>query len=296
MGLIRIWIKKLLIHCDMRYLLYSSLFVIVLLLTSCEEDVVDMESTESNLSVDGTYNYSLQFNAPYPRYNEEDSTRATESGEWEDGDIVHIYLDSPMRVYADAIYHANNHTWQLSCDKQLVNIDSAPCVVWYGKQIADEWGDYSFCSAFYSDKGIYSVEGTEIHVNVKLKPYGSRIRFYNEDVEFWDVTGYRSIRVDIRNSYYMNQINNSYTTPFSFSYENYVVNSHFEPTGYGYSNYHVLLVGKDTREISISYLNSNKEPLHFSRYFDDNILKEGESGCFTIPTEKNLRGWTLTNY
>lgn len=281
----------------MRYIIYSFYIFIGLLLASCEENVVIVESTELNSPIEGTYSYSLHFDAPYPHYDGEDATRATEAGEWEDGDEVYIYLDNPIRAYAKAVYNATIGTWVLNCDKQLVDAASATCIVWYGKQNTqrdhhDAGYEYkSLSSAFYSKNGSFSVDNNKVYINVTLKPYGCRIRLFNEDVAL----RYNSVNTIIYNVKFLSGMNLSFSSPFSYYQETepYSQVWYFDIEDSNYSRYHVLELSKEAREIILSYWNTDLNYCQFSRYFDDNILKEGESGCYTLPTRDNPRGWTV---
>ena len=57
----------------------------------------------------------------------------------------------------------------------------------------------------------------------------------------------------------------------------------------GYTDYFVGDADVNCTVIAIKNENTGES---FSHYFDNNTLKQGESGCFTIPTSSDLHGWT----
>lgn len=290
----RTWINHLATHYEMKYLLRSFFFIIALLLTSCKEDVAVEELAKPNPSLDGIYSYSLQFDAPYPHYEGENTTRATDAGEWEDGDIVYMYLDTPNNAYAQATYTRQTDTWTIESDKQFINAFESNCVVWFGRYPEEE-PEYKYLSeAFLCQNGSYNIENESVIVSASLKPYGRRLRFINPDDQ------------EIQGSFSFSGFTNSFGPLVSISPKD--KNKPFNKEKYGSflyfsfndsktTNYIVYEIGEDTRMVELYYgwndwHNSNT----FRRYFDDHSLLFGESGVFSIPTRENLRGWTFISY
>lgn len=290
----RSWINHLATHYEMKYLLRSFFFVLSLLLTSCKEDAAVEELAEPNPSIDGIYSYSLQFDAPYPHYDGENTTRATEAKGWEDGDIVYMYLDTPNNAYAQATYSSQTETWTIECDKQLIDATESNCVVWHGRYPEEEL-EYEYLSeAFLCQKGSYNIENESVIVSASLKPYGRRLRFANPDNQEIQgsfslngfTTSFRPLVSISPNDKNMPFLKDKYSSTLNFIFNNSKS-----------TNYIVYEIGEDTRMVELQYGWNNWHNYNtFRRYFDDHSLFFGESGVFSIPTRENLRGWTLTSY
>lgn len=262
--------------------------VVICILTACSCE----EFTDENVLAENSY--ALHFDVTYSPYKGEDNTRATDAGEWKDVDTVYVYLDSPIRAYAIAIYDKPNNHWTFRCNKKLVDTSFAGCTIWTGNTNTY----YSLASAYYTDEGCYSVSGESITLNATLKPYQRRIRFRYEKSDYLPDSG-MPIYVDFDGGHkafkYVNEKN--MITPFGgYSFKYYHDTSDNISCGVnglqGYSDYAVFSLEEDVRTIRVGYRYKGTM-YYYTRYFDDNTLKFGESGCYTLPNMDNSEGWTF---
>lgn len=277
----------------MKYILHSLFLLLVSLLASCGEDAIITESAESNSSIEGTYTYSLQFDAPYPHYDGEDATRATEAGVWEDGDVVYItFSNGESPAIGKAVYSSSTATWDLSSDMKLVNGRGQSCSVLYScpeglESNSLQLDDDNYCTmgtplskAFRDENGEYDVIDSHVVIRARLVPVGKRLRFKGGTPGSKIVISGNDLRFICG---YNVKDNNIITTGASVE---------LEIGADGYSDYMLLSIGDKCREIRLEFDFGNRISCYY-RYFDGNSLIEGESGCFTIPNLSALYGWTI---
>lgn len=278
----------------MKYVLHTLSFVIAVLLVSCGDDATVIESTESTPSNDGTFSYSLQFDAPYPHYDGEDVTRATDAGEWEDGDVVYIYLDTPNNAYAQATYKIQSNQWVLECDKKLMSNTLSDCTVWYGTEMEKPYHTKFLTSSFLCTDGMYSYNNGVVFIHANLKPYGRRLKLLNMEAETENSPSSRDIQIISDKDSFRPLVSiskNNKDIPFikySYSSASLYIKDCEE------TDYLVFDIGEDVRQLYLNYsIYNGTKNVGFYRYFDDHSLFYGESGVFTIPTIDNHRGWIL---
>ena len=265
------------------YYLIMAFSVAALTLASCGnevDDVLDVQDEQIE-SKDSIFTYDMYFDSEITSYDV--TTRATNANDWKDGDVVYIWFGGNNDAYGQAEYISSNKKWRVTCDKALIEAATADCSVWFykgpepkevmssGVQIYDYLSE-----AYRTHNGQYAYINNSIYVNATMKPFGLRLRFKG-------VSG-TQIRIDEPAHYigFHRLDNYCYDSADSISLK---VGSN------GYTDYFVVKTVPTTISISIANKTTNE---CFSRYFDSNTLKNGESGCYTIPTSTNLCGWTQT--
>lgn len=269
----------------MRRILYLVLSGVILLLFACVEEQLYIEDIVANLDTDEPcFTYSLQMTISYPHYSGDDTTRATCTGDWEDGDVIYLFLGGENEAYANATYDKEHNQWTLHSEKMLEVSDEAECSVWYGKGVGentntDESIAYDYLTEAYStESGQYSFQNGEIHVIAELKPFARRLRFKGEPGTTLKVQGKGNLTP-------YNKIAFVGSIGFELSdNKNWSLTINDD----GYSDYLVFFADASTVKLTLL------DPLTlctYSRYFDQKTLKEGESGYFTVPTSDNHKGW-----
>lgn len=255
-----------------------------LALASCGIEVDDVLGVQDEQieSKDSIFTYDMYFDSEITSYD--GTTRASNASDWEDGDVVYIWFGGNNDAYGQAEYISSSKKWRVSCDKALTEVSSANCSAWY--YIGPVSGDvmstgvqlYNYLTEVYRTPtyGSYTYTNNVIYVNVTMRPISARIRFKGSPGTV--------IRIEELAHYIgFHRIEN---------YCYYSTNSIMLTVGSnGYTDYFVLKKESTTTSISISNITDGE---CYSRYFDSNTLKNGESGCYTIPSPTNLLGWTRT--
>ncbi len=256
-------------------------------LVSCCNEVDDALNVQEELieSQDSIFTYDMYFDSEITSYD--GTTRATTASDWEDGDIVYIHFRGNNNAYGQAEYISSSKKWRVTCEKALGEATNNQCYVWYGKGYGDPYSTdelimYSFLTeAFITSKGEYTYSNNSIYVNATMKPYNCRLRFKGTpgtEVGTGDVIEKKWFRFCN-----INKLKSS--APFE-----YAANSFLLTVGSnGYTDYFVIWINEYCTSISIYLKNTNER---YEHYFDQNTLKVGESGCFTLPTSSDLHGWT----
>ena len=212
------------------------------------------------------------------------TTRATTASAWENGDIVYLYFRGNNSAYGQAEYISSSKKWKVTCDKALAEATNNSCYVWFGKGInPKENGGYKYYNymteAYHATNGQYTYTNNGIYINATLAPKGWRLRFKG--------TAGTQIRISGPNIYYELYETSNYSSGF------YAYSGSIELTvkSDGYTDYFIGSTSTSTTSINLINYTTGEA---YTRYFDDNTLKSGESGYFTLPTSSNLRGWTRT--
>lgn len=255
-------------------------------LSSCSNEVDDVLAVQDEQieSQDSIFTYDMYFDSEITSYD--GTTRSTTANDWKDGDVVYIRFLGANDVLGQAEYISSSNKWRVTSGKKLENTSNSTCRCYFFTCVnshvdnSNLYFDY-LTEAFYSD-GKYNYSNNSIYVNATLAPYQWRIRFKG-------IAGTIISIIFSSNSFSRFNI-------FNLSSYSYIFNepsSIFLTVGNnGYTDYFVGTAGINCSEISIKNETTGDS---FTRYFDNNTLKEGESGCFTIPTTTDLHGWTLLN-
>lgn len=271
--------------------LFSS-FVIALFLFSCsnEDNEVFVVQDELKEPKDSIFIYDMFFESAIIPFD--GTTRASMATNWEDGDVVFIHFQGTNDSYGQAVYIKASKKWRVTCEKELIETSNDSCSFWFGKgdNLLDEryfdddyLYDYSYLSEVYStSSGQYTFGNGGIYANAIMQPKGWRLRFKG------------TVGTEIQVSSQWWSIINGIFRNREFFYSGTNCCSLVVGTN-GYTDY---FVAQDSRawnpssDISITNITTGE---CFTRYFDRNTLKEGESGCFTIPTSTDLHGWTMAS-
>lgn len=273
----------------MRITINLVLLGFLLLLSACVEKQFIEDTLENLNTQEQGFSCSMQFDASYPHYNGENETRATVSGEWKDGDVIYLFLGGENEAYANATYDKEHNNWKLYSDRMLEACGTAECSVWYGKGsgervLTEETIVYDYLTeAYYTESGQYSFQDGEIRVSAELKPFAKRLRFKGVPGTTFEVNGKGKLLQ-------YNAISYNGSIGFKLRAERVWT---LEVKEDGYTDYHVFCSDASTSKITILDLQTYSP---YSRYFDKNTLKEGESGCYSYPVAWSMNGWSLENY
>lgn len=257
----------------------------IILFTACSSEQSTLSHIENTIEENGLFSYKMQFDADHPHYVGDNITRSTTSGEWEDGDVIYLFLSGDNEAYAYATYDKGGNSWMLHSDKMLEPCNIAQCTVWYGKgagqkTVSETSITYDYLTeAYYTESGQYSFQNGEIRVTAKLLPFGRRLRFKGKSGSKFLAQGKGMLT--------------PYSTIATFGGTGFGLsdnkNWNLQIKSDGYSDYIVFLADVSTVKLILIDPNSLYT---YSRYFDQKTLKEGESGCFTVPTTDNHVGWS----
>lgn len=259
---------------------------VMTLLSSCDrENTVDEFAIPVNPTIDdGLFSYTMQFNSTYPHYDGEDATRATSTGEWEDGDVIYLFLGGENEAYANAIYDKEHNCWTLHSDKKLEACNVSNCSVWYGKgsgkkTITDEVIEFDYLTeAYLTEAGHYYFNNGEFVVSALLKPFAKRLRFKGTPGTSVKVQG------DGRLVYY-NKIFVSGVIGFGLCDDK---NWDLKVNEDGYTDYRMFFSDASLSKLKTISPVSLKT---YTRDFSLTSLQDGESGCISVPTEERHAGW-----
>lgn len=250
--------------------------------------VIDSKNTESTNDSIFTYNLFLE-------PNNNDITRVTEDGLWEDNDVIYFNFhgDQNFRI-AYAIYNKNNNSWVLYSSFNLAPVTNHNLrSIYYCKgrnprqssPFESIWYDY-ISEIYSSDNARYTVDNdNNVYVNASMSPDGRRIRFKGEVgtqiIVFNTFWYYEYMFVNGLNAYpNISQDKNDYIS--------LIVNEN------GYTDYVVGFFGLFPRVNNIAIFFPQTGMAYYKPWSND-FLDIGESGCYTLPTDTNLHGWSLSN-
>lgn len=269
-------------------------FIIIALIsfvgcTNQEDDFVT-DCTNSESINDSIYMYNL-----FLETNINDITRVTEDGLWEDNDVIYLLFTLAQNFrMAYATYNKSNNSWMLFSSFDLAQDTDGNLSIYYCKGKNPQRSSpfesvyYDYISAIYYGVGKYTYDKyNNIFVNASISPEERRIRFKGQPgttlIIYNNINYYNSIWI---NEYNVNpspsQDLNDYLT--------LNVNEN------GYTDYVVCAFSLITflrfKFIAISFPQTG---VTYYKPWPDDFLNIGESGCYTIPTDTDLHGWSLSN-
>ena len=261
-------------------------FVIALTLFGCNDkvgEVLDVQDEQTETE-DSIFTYDMYFDSEITSYD--GTTRAAMVSDWEDGDVVFLYFGGNNDTYGKAEYISKSKKWRVTCGKALDDVANASCEAWCCKGVNPyeeaEYISYKWMTeAYTASNGLYTYSNNSIYVNVTMHPLGWRLRFRGEvgtKVEVQETTGFSLYKIILKN----------HARYYGLRSESFVLTVGSN----GYTDFFVGSAESSCTNISITNENTGES---FTRYFDNNTLKRGESGCFTIPTSSDLHGWTKTS-
>lgn len=271
---------------------FLSSILCLTLCAGCSSDAVEAleEPAPVEEAQDSVFTYDMNLDSAKPSYDDEASTRATDAGVWEDGDIIFLcFSNSGSNAYAKGVYHKSSGKWTITCDKNLTEVSNARCYVYYAKGVNPvEYTDYisfDYCTAAFaatsSSTDKYSFSGGVISVTATLKKRGWRMRFKGTagtNIALWSGRSFYT--------YYL------YGSTYELNYNSHVTRT-LTVGSNGYTDYIVCYEPKSSCT-NIVITNTVTGDTYY-RYFDGNTVKDGNSYYYTIPTSSNLHGWTKSN-
>jgi hypothetical protein len=252
--------------------------VTALTCSSCgdEVDVVLDVNKGPVKTQDSVFTYDMVFDCDISSYD--GTTRATTASDWEDGDVVFLVFRGNNDANGKAEYISSSKKWRVSCNKALVDAMNNSCDVYFGKGVNPKESSsakyYNYMrEMFFTPSGKYTYTNNSIYINATLNPLGWRLRF----------KGAAGTQIRISGTYIY----------YGFGWGSSSNDGDIELTvrSDGYTDYFIgYMSSSDTSINLINYTTGEA----YTRYFDSNTLKSGESGYFTLPSSSNLRGWTRT--
>lgn len=253
----------------MKKLFFYLVCIITAGLTSCSkiEDTIEV----------GNQNCTLNLNVNVSGY---DNTITKASTEWVNGDKLYVIFYKPdsSKVNGIATY-SSTKGWTVSFDGYLTECSNVKCEVRYFEKTSNATDfivGFNSSTISYADlKAVYSYTKTPasaVTINASLLPNTARIRFKGTAKDTIRVTG-----ISTYSNYSI--VNNKYSavaTPLKLV----VDASGYTPYVYGYLT--------DTVSRYLTLVTSN---CAFTRECDKDIMKAGESGYMTIPTEDSYTNW-----
>lgn len=209
-------------------------------------------------------------------------TRASH-GVWEDGDVIYITTDTTdMQWRGKATYNAGSDCWTLLTDRQLSGTKSGICSVYYFKGtnihingVLPTEVSFDARTAIYSSHdATYVVVGENVYLRSQLKPYTWRMCF----------SGIAGSNVIVKASSNFNTfagLNLSTGELISQRKDISLVVNSSTYTDYIYANF--------VKEESVLLVSVNDTLT--TRKFDNNLLRKGQSGIFSLPSSSNENGW-----
>lgn len=268
------------------------LIVSIIICAGCSQECDTFLISLPGDACDSIYTVEMDFNVEKPSYDEGPTTRATNAGVWEDGDVVYLRLsNNGGAANATATYHASTNKWEMTYNRTLVELSNATCKLSYctgvNPQKMDDGFMYSYMTGLYRTTteapGSYSFSNNKIKVTAKLECSGWRMRFKgNPGTKLF----LYNMNMNVRNHHRYNTEYDSETgLPVTMT-----VGSN------GYTDYYVLgTIKEECTCIAITDLSSGET---YYRKFGISIVGSdyyGKSFCFSIPSVSDLKGWKRSN-
>lgn len=237
---------------------------------SSQDDILDDIQKEEDANQ--PHSCELVLNVNKAGYDDEPQSRAA-SG-WVNGDKIYLtFTVGSGTSYGDAVY--NNGTWTVNYYGSLTEGATTKCTAVHFDNPEFESSSVvkiTENTGIYEDtNGSYVFNGGTLSVTADLKPKTGRIRFAgtnNDEITVYGISHYTSY--DWSNGKFANSIGALKTK----------VSSGYTPYVYGYIS--------DTEQPRLNVITATSG---YTRLLSTSILKAGESGYMTIPTETSHNGW-----
>ena len=237
---------------------------------SSQDDILDDIQKEEDANQ--LHSCELVLNVTKAGYDDEPQSRAA-SG-WVNGDKIYLtFTVGSGTSYGDAVY--NNGTWTVNYYGSLTEGATTKCTaVHFDKPEFESSSVVKITenTGIYEDtNGSYVFNGGTLSVTADLKPKIGRISFAgttNDEITVYGISHYTSY--DWSNGKFANSIGALKTK----------VSSGYTPYVYGYIS--------DTEQPRLNVITATSG---YTRLLSTSILKAGESGYMTIPTETSHNGW-----
>lgn len=261
---------------------YFAMSLMACLMVSCSNDDFTYNEQQEVNSAEVETSMKMNFNSSIMHFDANTTTRAADTWTWSDGAVVYLQFhngSSVVRGYA--IYSSATDNWEASWIGSIGTSDKCEIYFFEGASTADKHSvTLNANQAVYADKsGAYIVSGSEITIQASLSPQTSRIRFSGKSYLNFEVKGITFI------TGYDADKNQFETSDAGFSGQ---VGSD------GYTPYFYCVFSNSQRQLSI-YSSADNYAVKFVKSFDTSVLRIGESGVLSIPTEDKNRGWDTVN-
>lgn len=242
---------------------------------SCSQDM-EMPNDASN----NTRKIKVHLKVNKVDFDSQGTTRTGGSGTgWENGETIYLRFDNGS-VTGTAVYNAYSNDWRVNLSGSLTRDTHGKVEAYYFDQPASATSTKVSLAAttgvYHDIEGIYNIPSSgDLDIFLTLQPITSRIRFAGEP------------GLDIK------VLGLSYYTAYNVA-KNELVTSSTPVLGKiikdGYTPYYYCSFADSTRLLTISNSKDGDDVL-FLKCFMPSVLKIGEGGHITIPTEDTMKGW-----
>ncbi len=251
------------------------------LVVSCSSDIEDVNLDLNKEEMVGEKTFSMNFNCSKADFDVDlkSSTRATASGEWENGDIVYLLFSCDKgSVPGKAVYNSSTKGWTVTYEGTLTRDKELKLQAYYfdGETVeADGIVSLQPTTGVYRDlEGSYVYPtDDEINAAAHLVPATGRVKFMGEAPDGISIKGIR----------YNKSIN---TSSFDVSTAN---DELFLDVEEGYSEY---VYGENINNQSLSIGNGKYE---YTMNENHVSLLPSKSGYIHIPQSESYNGWSRSN-
>ncbi len=209
------------------------------------------------------------------------TTRAVTDWTWADGAVVYLqYYNGSSVVRGHAVYTLSTQTWEAFWNGTLGSGGKCEVYFFEGASTSDKHSvTLSAQQSVYADKaGSYSLSGSEMTLEANLTPLTGRIRFAGKSG--------LSIQVEGLTCYTGYDADNNLLSTSSAAISTQVGSNGYTPYFYA--------VFTDETQRQLTIMNSEDgDEIQFYKSFGASVLRVGESGYITIPTENTNKGWAV---
>lgn len=253
------------------------------LVVSCSSDIEDVNLDLNKEEMVGEKTVSMNFNCSKADFDVDlkPSTRATASGEWENGDIVYLLFSCDNgSVPGKAVYNSSTKGWTVTYEGTLTRDKELKLQAYYfdGEAVeTDGVVTLQPTTGVYRDLGgsyVYPT-GDEINAVAHLVPASGRIMLkgpVKEAILMGGVTYYVSYDINQGDALMSNEPLRLLTNDD------------------GLSNYHYAVIDKSDN--SSFYVKNGY--FSFEPEVKDKILQIGKSGWMSVPSYEKHNGWRMS--
>ena len=246
------------------------------LLSSCSEKV-EIPSTNEPEAAPASKTCSMTFKGEVVGFDRCDTKSNSEvnTSVWADGDMIYIiFYDGDVVIPGNAVY-SDADGWTVTYDGELPTGTDLKCEVRYFVN-ADSSTQYSVMlnaetEVYETLSGSYDFDGTALTVIGAMTPKTGRIRFDGTAGEEIYLSGLTTFTT------YSPASNTFFTTKA-------MVKRTVEDSGY--TPYVYASFSDDSRKLSVIGTETA-----YTRTCSEDVLKVGESGFMTIPTDNSCENW-----
>lgn len=267
----------------MKRIINIMIIVQMLLLAACTSDEI-IDDVNYNTENDTTEHVvPLILNVTRQHFDDEPQTRGEYSNEWEDGTMLYVQLKNGSNwISGTATYVKSVNMWAIRYTGTIVQGTKQKCMLYYfvnPDRSDKDMVTFTTSTAVYMDgDATYNYQNGKVIINATLKPQTARIRFKGTPGQSVTVSGLEYLL-------YYDITNNTLERQSDFFLDEVT----FEVGESGYTQMlYVNLSDKNERKLSVW----ENHQTSYNRVMNAPIMSEGSSGCLTIPTQSQSKGWT----